>query len=104
MNDIKSNKANYWPMLAFAALPYFILLATAYMMFAITVDDPFITFRYAANLLAGHGPVFNVGERVEADSSPDSSLFERELRYFRCQRSGNIFILFCCNHDSGVVC
>ncbi|HLA78329.1 MAG TPA: hypothetical protein VJU18_12175 [Vicinamibacteria bacterium] len=28
-------------------------------------DDAFISFRYAQNLLAGHGLVFNVGERVE---------------------------------------
>ncbi len=29
------------------------------------MDDAFISFRYAANLAAGHGLVFNVGERVE---------------------------------------
>ncbi len=34
------------------------------------MDDPYITFRYAANLLAGHGPVFNIGERVEGYTSP----------------------------------
>jgi len=28
-------------------------------------DDAFISFRYAKNLLAGHGLVFNIGERVE---------------------------------------
>jgi len=28
-------------------------------------DDAYITFRYAENLAAGHGLVFNVGERVE---------------------------------------
>jgi arabinofuranosyltransferase len=33
-------------------------------------DDAFINFRIIANLLAGHGPVFNVGERVEAYSDP----------------------------------
>ncbi|HXV78229.1 MAG TPA: hypothetical protein VD788_18100 [Candidatus Polarisedimenticolaceae bacterium] len=35
-----------------------------------TVDDAYITFRYADNLVAGHGPVFNPGERVEGCSSP----------------------------------
>lgn len=30
-----------------------------------TLDDAFITFRYADNLVAGHGPVYNPGERVE---------------------------------------
>src|SRR5262249_11085909 len=29
------------------------------------VDDVFIVYRYARNLAAGHGFVFNVGERVE---------------------------------------
>ena len=29
------------------------------------LDDAFISFRYAENLAAGNGPVFNVGERVE---------------------------------------
>jgi arabinofuranosyltransferase len=30
-----------------------------------TVDDAFISFRYAENFVAGHGLVFNPGERVE---------------------------------------
>ncbi len=33
-------------------------------------DDAFITFRHVANCLAGHGPVFNVGERVQGFSHP----------------------------------
>jgi len=33
-------------------------------------EDAFINFRIIHNLLAGHGPVFNVGERVEVDSDP----------------------------------
>jgi hypothetical protein len=32
-------------------------------------DDTFITLRYAQNLAAGNGPVFNVGDRVEGFSS-----------------------------------
>lgn len=35
-----------------------------------TSDDGFINFRVVGNLLDGHGPVFNVGERVEAFTSP----------------------------------
>lgn len=50
--------------------PYLLLLGTAYSVFAQTVDDPYITFRYAANFGAGHGPVFNIGERVEGYTSP----------------------------------
>lgn len=33
-------------------------------------DDAFITLRYAANWLAGHGPVWNPGERVEGFTHP----------------------------------
>ena len=32
------------------------------------VDDAYIQFRYAANLAAGHGPVFNPGQRIEGAS------------------------------------
>ena len=32
-------------------------------------DDAFISFRYARNLLEGHGLVFNVGDRVEGYSN-----------------------------------
>lgn len=35
-----------------------------------TADDGFITFRVARNIAQGHGPVFNMGERVEASTSP----------------------------------
>jgi len=33
-------------------------------------DDAFITFRHVANCLAGHGPVFNAGERVQGFTHP----------------------------------
>ena len=33
-------------------------------------EDAFINFRILHNVLAGHGPVYNIGERVEADSDP----------------------------------
>ena len=33
-------------------------------------DDDFITYRYARNLIEGHGLVFNPGERVEGFSAP----------------------------------
>ena len=52
------------------AVPYLVLLVGAYSVFCVTTDDPFITYRYAANLLAGHGLVFNIGDRVEGFSSP----------------------------------
>ncbi len=33
-------------------------------------DDPFITFRYAQNLLAGNGLVYNLDERVLSTTTP----------------------------------
>ena len=35
-----------------------------------TVDDSYITYRYARNTALGHGAVFNAGEKVEGYSSP----------------------------------
>lgn len=34
------------------------------------VDDAYINFRIVANILDGHGPVYNIGERVESGTSP----------------------------------
>jgi arabinofuranosyltransferase len=39
-----------------------------------TQDDAFISFRYAENLVNGHGLVFNPGERVEGFSNPSWTL------------------------------
>jgi arabinofuranosyltransferase len=35
-----------------------------------TIDDAYITYRYAGNLLDGHGLVYNVGERVLGTTTP----------------------------------
>lgn len=35
-----------------------------------TADDAFINYRIVQQLRAGHGPVFNIGERIEAGTSP----------------------------------
>ena len=50
-------------------LPYLVLIVSAWAVFGETTDDPFITFRYAANLCSGYGAVYNVGERVEGFTS-----------------------------------
>jgi arabinofuranosyltransferase len=50
------------------ALGAFVLSATRSWRFV--HDDAFIVLRYAHNLLAGHGPVWNPGERVEGYTSP----------------------------------
>jgi len=55
---------------------FFFVLAFAWVMMlawwnrAVVMDDPWITFRYAENLIAGEGLVFNRGERLEGFSNP----------------------------------
>jgi hypothetical protein len=50
------------------------LLALAFallqqLIFVSIPDSAFVTFRYAENIAAGHGAVFNIGERVEGYSN-----------------------------------
>ena len=49
----------------FIFLPWLLLLVWMAGLSWWLVDDAFISFRYARNLLEGHGLVFNPGERVE---------------------------------------
>jgi hypothetical protein len=46
-------------------LPMLVVLANAWRVRAFTVDDAYISFRFAENLANGHGLVYNIGERVE---------------------------------------
>ena len=52
------------------AIPVVAFLVLQGVLGAGPVDDMFIFARYAENLAAGHGLVFNPGERVEGYSSP----------------------------------
>ena len=54
---------------ALACLPWLGLLAWLASLSWFLTDDAFISFRYARNLLEGHGLVFNPGERVEGYSN-----------------------------------
>ena len=49
----------------FALLGALVVLGHAWV-----TEDAFITFRYVSNTLQGHGPVFNVGERVQGFTHP----------------------------------
>jgi arabinofuranosyltransferase len=51
------------------AIPVVALLVLGYQQ-RWTADDAFIDFRVVEQLLAGHGPVYNIGQRVEAFTSP----------------------------------
>ncbi len=58
------------PLLDAALFLYLPFLASVSRTFASSSDDPFITLRYAANLLHGYGPVFNPGQHVQGFTSP----------------------------------
>lgn len=51
----------------FLYVPFFLTVA---FTFASTSDDPFITLRYAANLVHGFGLSFNPGQHVQGFTSP----------------------------------
>lgn len=53
-----------------AAIVPALVLAVAGWQRRWTTDDAFINYRIVDQLVAGHGPVYNVGERVEAYTSP----------------------------------
>ena len=57
------------PALALALVPVAILAFIGWELRWVN-EDGFIYFRVVENLLAGEGPVFNAGERVEAYTSP----------------------------------
>src|SRR6266513_2005177 len=51
-------------------VPLGVALAYALVLPVRFVDDAWISYRYAANVADGVGPVFNQGQRVEAISNP----------------------------------
>lgn len=52
-------------------IPFFAAnLALAFLYSSFTAEDAFIVYRYAENLIDGHGLVFNLGERIDALTSP----------------------------------
>jgi len=57
------------------------------------IDDAYIVFRYADHLLAGHGPVFNVGERVEGFTSPLWLLLLAAARALGLRYETAVFVL-----------
>ena len=54
-------RAGHWPLLLLA-VGIVILLLMEWLLFPLTVDDAYISFRYSDNLAHGHGLVWNVGE------------------------------------------
>jgi arabinofuranosyltransferase len=58
-----------WSRYVPVALPIIVLAEAAFLR-RWASEDAFINFRIVDNLVAGNGPVFNVGERVEVGTSP----------------------------------
>ncbi len=56
------------PWLIWTGIALILMLAHA-LSFRFVIDDAFISFRYAQNLVDGHGLVFNIGHRVEGYSN-----------------------------------
>jgi arabinofuranosyltransferase len=46
-------------------VPAIVLLVNMWRVRAFTIDDAYISFRFARNLARGHGLVYNIGERIE---------------------------------------
>lgn len=69
-----NNKIHY-------SIIYFIFIGISFYFFDFTVDDAFITYRYSENLVNNHELTFNVGEKINAMTSPFHSLFSSILYY-----------------------
>jgi hypothetical protein len=59
-----------WPGAALLLLPVALSWGLSRRQAPLLIDDAYITFRYAENLLRGHGLVFNPGERVLGTTAP----------------------------------
>ena len=76
MNSGLGKRFNYWaPILLVGLLASGIFIAFSQWVY----DDPFITYRYARNLINGFGFVYNPGERILSTTTP---LFTLILAFF----------------------
>jgi hypothetical protein len=88
--DITSSPLNFpstrrlsFRFLALALLYIGLVTASLYLVFSQwAYDDPFITYRYAQNLVSGNGFVYNPGERVLSTTTPLFTLLLAALSPF----------------------
>ena len=66
--DTQQQKAKLLPKYIFPLILF--VLSISFINTAWVAEDAFITFRAVDNLLAGHGPVWNIGERVQVYTHP----------------------------------
>ena len=67
--------------LALIVIYSLLVFALAWLLFGIRFDDPFITYRYAENIAAGNGFVFNIGEPTLITTAPLYALLLGALRF-----------------------
>jgi len=70
-----------------ASVAILVVLCTALRLWfwrvtGLTLEDSLITFRYADNLAAGNGFVYNIGERVLGTTTPLWTMILAGIRYF----------------------
>jgi hypothetical protein len=70
MFSVKFDYRTWWRRYGFATLVIVIVLATQVLPCPRPVDDAYITFRYARNLVAGQGFVYNAGQPVLGTTTP----------------------------------
>jgi hypothetical protein len=70
MNERSTGSNSFVTSMSFGVLMSTVCAAIALSTLQVTNDDAFITFTYARNLAAGHGFVFNIGERVLGTTAP----------------------------------
>ncbi len=78
-SPLPAPRTSLLPPLAFLLLA---LLIGAIFRYPLVIDDPFITYRYAHNLLNGNGFVFNAGERVLSTTTPLYAMVLALLGFF----------------------
>lgn len=66
----------------FFALLIPVVTVLSYLMIGVRADDAYITYRYARNLIQGHGFVFNPGEYVLGTTAPLHGLLLAALGVF----------------------
>ena len=85
--DTLARKNPLFPSLLLALLSTALFLVLIGLFWRLTIDDAYITFRYADNLARGLGAVYNPGERVEGYTSLSWMLLMAAVRAFQWEPS-----------------
>lgn len=83
---MKKKTKCYLPILLFSAVFLVVLLRNAWV-----TDDAYITFRVIENFIRGHGPVYNLGYRVQSFTHPLWMVMLTGLYYIALRLGGTAF-------------